>query len=214
MQEVESWYRIVAKQLDGLYFKDSGPMLAIQLEKEMPEDAEYLKKLKELAIKCGMEVPLYTVTGWNSTGGAKIPVDEVLPLFGGYCGAPWEQSTEELPPSTHYFFTGIRGGLQNTCTEGIRCRAWISMRWLSVVSGRVSIFWDITCTMAVRTGWENYPPFRNRGLRAIPTTARCCPMISRRRFLSTGKCGNSTGFWNLLHLFLKDYGECFYEDDL
>ena len=69
------------------------PFWAIQLENEMPDDAEYLKKLKELAIKCGMEVPLYTVTGWNSTGGAKIPVDEVLPLFGGYCGAPWEQST-------------------------------------------------------------------------------------------------------------------------
>lgn len=71
MQEVESWYRIVAKQLDGLYFKDSGPILAIQLENEMPDDAEYLKKLKELAIKCGMEVPLYTVTGWNSTGRGK-----------------------------------------------------------------------------------------------------------------------------------------------
>lgn len=73
MQEVESWYRIVAKQLDGLYFKDSGPILAIQLENEMPDDAEYLKKLKELAIKCGMEVPLYTVTGWNSTGRGKNP---------------------------------------------------------------------------------------------------------------------------------------------
>ena len=83
-------------------------------KRQMPDDAEYLKKLKELAIKCGMEVPLYTVTGWNSTGGAKIPVDEVLPLFGGYCGAPWEQSTEELPPSTHYFFTGIRNAVSYT----------------------------------------------------------------------------------------------------
>ena len=52
MQEVESWYRIVAKQLDGLYFKDSGPILAIQLEKmRCFDDAEYLKKAERAGDK-------------------------------------------------------------------------------------------------------------------------------------------------------------------
>lgn len=73
MRKWKAGYRIVAKQLDGLYFKDSGPILAIQLENEMPDDAEYLKKLKELAIKCGMEVPLYTVTGGTDRRGQKSP---------------------------------------------------------------------------------------------------------------------------------------------
>lgn len=242
MQEVESWYRIVAKQLDGLYFKDSGPILAIQLENEMPDDAEYLKKLKELAIKCGMEVPLYTVTGWNSTGGAKIPVDEVLPLFGGYCGAPWEQSTEELPPSTHYFFTGIRndssigkdlqqmkaadgwqlpyerypfadcelgGGLQNTwhrryqvqgmdiyamalcgLGEGVNLLGYYMYHGGTNRMGKLSSFQESRAT-----GYPND-----------------CPVLSydfQAPLSEYGEVREQYRLLNLLHLFLKDYGECF-----
>lgn len=55
-----------------------------------------------------MIAPVYTVTGWNAVSGAKIPVDEVVPVFGGYCEAPWEDHLDPLPPSPHYFFTGMR----------------------------------------------------------------------------------------------------------
>lgn len=108
MEQVHIWYQKIAEQLTGLYYKNGGPIVAIQLENELVDNAEYLYRLKELAMECGMIVPVYTVTGWNSSAGAKIPVDEVLPLFGGYCDAPWDNGTETLPPSTHYFFTGIR----------------------------------------------------------------------------------------------------------
>ncbi|WP_407936269.1 beta-galactosidase [Litchfieldia alkalitelluris] len=43
-------------------------------------------KLKQLAIEAGIETPIYTGTGW---GGASAPVDEVLPLWGGYAFWPW-----------------------------------------------------------------------------------------------------------------------------
>lgn len=108
MEQVRIWYQRIAEELAGLYYKDGGPIVAIQLENELVDDAEYLRQLKILAIECGMIVPIYTVTGWNSSAGARIPVEEVIPLFGGYCDAPWDGGTQKLPPSNHYFFTGIR----------------------------------------------------------------------------------------------------------
>lgn len=59
-------------------------------------------------MECGIIAPLYTVTGWNSAAGAEIPVEEVIPVFGGYCDAPWDNQLGQLPPSPHYFFTGMR----------------------------------------------------------------------------------------------------------
>ena len=78
--------------------------MAIQFENELVDHAEHLAALKELALSCGMEAPIYTVTGWNSAFGAEIPVDEVIPVFGGYCEAPWEDHIRQLEPSPHYFF--------------------------------------------------------------------------------------------------------------
>ena len=67
-----------------------------------------MAKLKEIAVECGFIAPIYTVTGWNSASGAKIPVDEVVPVFGGYCEAPWENHMNRLSPSPHYFFNRMR----------------------------------------------------------------------------------------------------------
>ncbi len=60
--------------------------MAVQLENELTDDAQHLLDLKQLAQRIGFTVPLYTVTGWNSRYGAKIPVDDVLPVFGALCG--------------------------------------------------------------------------------------------------------------------------------
>ncbi len=105
---VQKWYAAIAGELKGLFYRDGGPIVAIQLENEYTEGAEHLAELKKLAIACGMIVPLYTVTGWNDRAGARIPVDEVMPLFGGYCDAPWDHGTQKLLPSTHYFFNQMR----------------------------------------------------------------------------------------------------------
>ncbi|MBB3125365.1 hypothetical protein FHS19_000019 [Paenibacillus rhizosphaerae] len=101
-------YEKISEQVQGLFFKDGGNIVAVQLENELTNDAEHLAKLKDMAIACGMIAPIYTVTGWNAAAGAKIPVDEVFPVFGGYCDAPWARHMEPLPPSPHYFFTGLR----------------------------------------------------------------------------------------------------------
>lgn len=108
MKYVRIWYGEIAKQVKGLFYKDGGPIVAIQLDNELVDGAEHLAELKKLAIELGMIAPLYTVTGWNSAHGAKIPVDEVLPVFGGYSEAPWEQHANRLDPSPHFFFNTMR----------------------------------------------------------------------------------------------------------
>ena len=105
---VRRWYAQIAGQVEGLFYKDGGNIIGIQLENEFCPDAAHLAMLKRIAVECGMEVPLYTVTGWESAAGARIPVDEVVPVFGGYCDAPWAHSLEKLPPSPHYFFNPMR----------------------------------------------------------------------------------------------------------
>lgn len=108
LKQVRRWYGAIAEQVKGLYYKDGGNIIIIQLENELVHNAAHLAELKKIAIECGMIVPLYTVTGWNGVNGAEIPVDEVVPVFGGYCEAPWEQHTRPLPPSVHYFFNRMR----------------------------------------------------------------------------------------------------------
>lgn len=108
LSQVRRWYRAVEEQVRGLFYKDGGNIVGIQLENEYVDNAEHLAELKRIAIECGLTAPLYTVTGWNSSSGARIPVDEVLPVFGGYCEAPWEAHLDRLLPSPHYFFNRMR----------------------------------------------------------------------------------------------------------
>ncbi|MCD8391009.1 MAG: beta-galactosidase [Firmicutes bacterium] len=105
---VKKWYSKIAEQVEGLMFKDGGNIIGVQLENEYCHNAEHLAALKEIAKNAGLDAPIYTVTGWNSAAGAKIPVDEVVPVFGGYCDAPWAQGLDALPPSPHYFFNQMR----------------------------------------------------------------------------------------------------------
>ena len=104
----KKWYQSLYNEVKGLFYKDGGNIIAVQIENEFVDNAEHLAKLKEIAVECGFIAPIYTVTGWNSASGAKIPVDEVVPVFGGYCEAPWENHMNRLSPSPHYFFNRMR----------------------------------------------------------------------------------------------------------
>lgn len=108
LEQVRKWYQRIAAEVRGLFYKYGGNIVAIQLENELVDNADHLGTLKKIAVECGMEAPIYTVTGWNSASGARIPVDEVLPTFGGYCEAPWLGHTKRLPASSHYFFVQMR----------------------------------------------------------------------------------------------------------
>ena len=105
---VKKWYQSIYNEVKGLFYKDGGNIIAVQIENEFVDNAEHLAKLKEIAVECGFIAPIYTVTGWNSASGAKIPIDEVVPVFGGYCEAPWENHMNRLSPSPHYFFNRMR----------------------------------------------------------------------------------------------------------
>lgn len=105
---VKKWYQSIYNEVKGLFYKDGGNIIAVQIENEFVDNAEHLAKLKEIAVECGFIAPIYTVTGWNSASGAKIPVDEVVTVFGGYCEAPWENHMNRLSPSPHYFFNRMR----------------------------------------------------------------------------------------------------------
>jgi hypothetical protein len=81
-------------------------VIGVQLENEYSsrgpgKGAAHILELKRMAIECGLDVPLYTVTGW---GNAAIPEGQALPVYGGYPDAPWDASIEQLPPSEVYSF--------------------------------------------------------------------------------------------------------------
>lgn len=105
---VRIWYEQIARQLKGLYFKDGGPIIGVQIENELHGNPWHLLTLKNIAREMGMIAPLYTVTGWGGGRGVNFPEEEVIPAFGGYPEAPWEQHVNELNPNTGYFFHPFR----------------------------------------------------------------------------------------------------------
>ena len=122
LAEVKQFYAQIGEQLHGLLWKDGGPVIGIQIENEYALDGpgqgrEHLSALKQIALDSGLDVPLYTVTGWDN---AVVPEDLFLPVYGGYPDAPWSESRSELPSSELYAFrfssrvTGNMGALGNS----------------------------------------------------------------------------------------------------
>lgn len=110
LRHVSQLYDQIGEQLRGLLWRDGGPVIGVQLENEYHErgpgkGADYIMALRKLALQAGLNVPFFTVTGWDD---AVIPPDDFLPVFGGYEDAFWSRSIEELPPNSNYFFTPIR----------------------------------------------------------------------------------------------------------
>ena len=107
LASVRIWYGQIARQLTGLLWKDGGPVIGIQLENEYSTrgpsaGAAHILMLKKLAVRSGLQVPLYFVTGWDN---AVIPPRAVLPIYGGgYPDAPWDRSIRKLPPQDTYAF--------------------------------------------------------------------------------------------------------------
>jgi len=100
-------YQKLAEQFEGLYYKDGGTIIGTQIENEYMHSAApwemttgvsnewvpggsdgnaYMRVLKKMAQEEGICTPFYTCTAW---GGAMAPVDEMLPLWGGYAFWPW-----------------------------------------------------------------------------------------------------------------------------
>lgn len=109
LAQAEHWYTAVYSEIQGLLYKDGGNIIGVQIENELQHDEVHLATLKQMAIACGFDVPLYTVTGWSlAPGGTEMPQDEFLPVYGGYCEMPWAHQDGPLEPSNNYFFAHIR----------------------------------------------------------------------------------------------------------
>ncbi len=122
LAEVERFWMGIAAQLRGMLWKDGGPVVGVQIENEYNLTGEdqgeaHIAALKQLAVKLGLDVPLYTVTGWDN---AVFPRGEVAAVVGGYVDEPWAASKTEMPPRENYVFrfgSRVSGGL-GAQTEG------------------------------------------------------------------------------------------------
>ena len=115
ISKVQLFYDQIGKQLRDELWKDGGPVIGVQVENEYfkqgPDGgAAHISELKKLAIAVGLDVQLYTVTGW---GNAEFPPKEVIPVFGVYPDAFWESSLQKLPANEGYSFSFRRdlGGI-------------------------------------------------------------------------------------------------------
>ena len=99
---VAPFYEQMAEQMKGLLWKDGGPVIAVQLDNEV-SNLPYLLALKKMAQADGIDVPFYTMTGWNHVA---LPKEEILPLFGGYPDGFWTAKTDSF--RTYYVFSPIR----------------------------------------------------------------------------------------------------------
>lgn len=89
-------YHQIAAQLKGLLWKDGGPVIGIQLDNEYGGPASYLLTLKQIARDAGLDVPLYTRTGWPALS-TPMPFGEIVPLYGVYAEGFWDRELTSMP---------------------------------------------------------------------------------------------------------------------
>jgi hypothetical protein len=107
---VTKLYGQIGQQTQGLLWKDGGPVIAVQLENEFAGPTEHLMTLKQIARDAGLDVPLYTCTGWGSGGAA--PYGEMVPLSGSYAEGFWDRTLDRMPGGylNSFRFSGSRRG--------------------------------------------------------------------------------------------------------
>ncbi|MBQ3876804.1 MAG: beta-galactosidase [Prevotella sp.] len=94
MHYVERLYRQIFTQVQGLQWKDGGPVVAAQFDNEYRGSGDYLMALKRMALSIGFDLPFYTRTGWPELS-KPVPFGEMLPLYGDYADGFWDKDTKE-----------------------------------------------------------------------------------------------------------------------
>lgn len=131
---VNSLYQEFGVQMEGMYYKDGGPIIGVQLDNEYQHSAApwelttgtsnewittgtdgeaYLEELMKIAKANGIQVPFYTCTAW---GGAATP-STMLPLWGGYAYRPWlfYSYKGDHPLTDEYLYTDFHNnGIKKT----------------------------------------------------------------------------------------------------
>jgi beta-galactosidase len=96
LAKTKIFYGEIARQLDGLFWKDGGPVIGIQFENEYKGPAEHLLTLKRMGQAAGLDAPIYTRTGWDKPLGS-VPFGELVPLYGVYAEGFWNRSLTPMP---------------------------------------------------------------------------------------------------------------------
>ena len=94
LKYVERLYRQIFTQVQGLQWKDGGPVIAAQFDNEYGGHSSYLMALKQIAVNIGFDLPFYTRTGWPELK-SPVPFGEMIPLYGDYADGFWDRSTKE-----------------------------------------------------------------------------------------------------------------------
>ncbi len=96
LAKVRLLFATISAQLDGLLWKQGGPIVAFQIENEYGGRAQHLLTLKKIARDAGLDAPLYTRTGWPDLA---TPIDfgELLPLYGAYPEGFWDRELTPMP---------------------------------------------------------------------------------------------------------------------
>ena len=119
---VRRWYEAVYNEVKDLLYKNGGNIILIQFDNEITGRPEHLMALKDMALEIGISAPVYTATGWNLVGGAKLPKDEMIPVWGGYAAKPWTPHTEAIDFFVHFNFSHERNsseiGIDQIKTDG------------------------------------------------------------------------------------------------
>ncbi|PRZ08835.1 tetratricopeptide repeat protein [Isoptericola sp. CG 20/1183] len=106
---VRAFYAQTIAQLDGLLHAQGGPVIGAQMDNELYDQPEHLAMLRTIAEELGLQVPLWTATGW---GGAQVP-DTLLPVYSAYADGFWEDADTEWPAfaPVHFRYSTVRDDL-------------------------------------------------------------------------------------------------------
>ncbi len=104
MKATDLWFGQIATQANGLLWKDGGPVIGIQVENECRGPWDYMMALKQSIEKKGLDVPLYTRTGWPQMTG-NVSFGDMLPLYGDYADGFWDRDMTDMPGEYPLGFT-------------------------------------------------------------------------------------------------------------
>lgn len=89
LAEASRFFQQIGEQTNGLYFKNGGPIIGVQLENEYASgQAEHISTLKKMALSSKIEPVYWSVTANTVFDDTK---EEVIPLQGGYPYRGWEK---------------------------------------------------------------------------------------------------------------------------
>jgi hypothetical protein len=109
LDKTKIFYGEITKQLDGLLWKNGGPVIGIQFENEYNGPAEHLLTLKRIGQEVGLDAPIYTRTGWNKPSG-HMSFGELIPLYGVYAEGFWDRVLTPMPAGywKGFYFSNFR----------------------------------------------------------------------------------------------------------